>query len=263
MAQFVKMPVEILERTDLSPSAKLVYGALLDRIGGNGVAWPGVRKLAATCGLSPTTVQDSIRRLEASGLISVERSGGNPARASNRYRLCERSESGTCQKPCAPETEQCAHQKPNTVRSESGTDSDPGIQTQRFRKFERGGAGERIFGAYPKQTGKKPALVAIGAALEEIAARGIDDPVDFLLERVQKYGAARAGHDPRYTMNPKRFFDEGHYDDDPRTWERTQKCGAGKRQATPAAAGSSRRGAGKPGEFVEEPGGIPLRRFGG
>lgn len=128
-ARFVKLPLHVLARSDLSPAAKLVYAAIADRIGRNSEAWPGVRRLANDCGLSPATVVHATHRLEAVGLLTVDHVSGNPGGRTNRYRLRERSDIRTCQNPNVPESEHRTYQKTNTERSDFGTEPDPCNQT--------------------------------------------------------------------------------------------------------------------------------------
>jgi DNA-binding MarR family transcriptional regulator len=128
-ARFVKLPWHVLARSDLSPAAKLLYAAIMDRIGENGEAWPGVRRLASDCGLSPATVVAAIRRLETVGLLAVEHVSGNPGGRTNHYRLPERANIRTYQNPNVPDFEHRTYQKTNTERSVSGTEPDPCNQT--------------------------------------------------------------------------------------------------------------------------------------
>lgn len=72
---FVMIPHEVLRRRDLPPAAKLIYAMISDRIGSNGHAWPGVRRLASDTGLCRQTVQRGVTQLERQGLLIVERGG--------------------------------------------------------------------------------------------------------------------------------------------------------------------------------------------
>lgn len=82
--QFYKMPREIMARNDLTATDKLVYAVILDRIGSNGKAWPGLRKLAAAVGSSLSSLTESTARLRRAGLIVV--ADGNRGK-SNVYSL--------------------------------------------------------------------------------------------------------------------------------------------------------------------------------
>lgn len=74
-SQFYKLFVAIAKRRDLKPSDKVVFAVIFDKIGDNSFCWPGVRTIAQNSGLTTTTVTQSIRRLEASGLLTAERRG--------------------------------------------------------------------------------------------------------------------------------------------------------------------------------------------
>ncbi len=82
--QFMKLYCDILPRKDLTPAAKIVYTVIVDAMRDKGVAWPGFRSVATDTGLSTSTVARLVVRLEALGLLVVERdSKGRP----NRYTL--------------------------------------------------------------------------------------------------------------------------------------------------------------------------------
>jgi hypothetical protein len=87
-ATFYKLLQDLAARTDLLASDKLVYAILADRIGRNGKAWPGSRRLAHDSGMNRETVLESIGRLKAAGLLLVESRGRGRA---NLYRLAEQS----------------------------------------------------------------------------------------------------------------------------------------------------------------------------
>jgi DNA-binding MarR family transcriptional regulator len=80
---FVRVPKPILARRDLTASAKLIYGSLVDRMGNNGRAWPGLRRIAADVGCNPKTALSAVKMLSDSGLIETLKSEGR----SNSYRL--------------------------------------------------------------------------------------------------------------------------------------------------------------------------------
>jgi hypothetical protein len=127
--QFVKLPRELLERTDLTPAAKLVYAEIRDRLGDNGEAWPGLRRIAKGCGLGRSTVDGCIDQIEAAGLLVVERPRGNPAGTTNRYRLPGSPHSVTYQKADVPKSGHRTCQKADTGRTENRTKSDSFNQT--------------------------------------------------------------------------------------------------------------------------------------
>jgi hypothetical protein len=54
---------EVLQRTDLSMTAKVVYAEIVDRIGKNGVAWPNYSQLAASLGTTERAVRRAVAHL--------------------------------------------------------------------------------------------------------------------------------------------------------------------------------------------------------
>jgi len=92
--KFYKLPVELAARTDLTPASKLVWAVLGDRVGDNGVCWPGVRSLAGDVGQDASSVLRGIQKLETAGLLQVERQGNGRR---NYYRLTASESAGETQ----------------------------------------------------------------------------------------------------------------------------------------------------------------------
>lgn len=102
--RFVKMPLSIMS-SDLSPAAKLVFAAILNRIGKNSKCWPGQRTIASDCGITLPTVHRCVLELSDRKLIQIHpgRMDGPKSERSNRYEILnvtpfERSKSGTFKK---------------------------------------------------------------------------------------------------------------------------------------------------------------------
>lgn len=76
-AGFTMIPNTIMFRRDLSSNAKLVYGYLkhLAWRGGDDEAAPGRHEIGRDLNLSPNTVKEAIRSLEAIGLVEQQRRG--------------------------------------------------------------------------------------------------------------------------------------------------------------------------------------------
>lgn len=72
MDKFYRLPQNIMLRTDVKPSSKLVYMAIVDRIGNNGKSWPGVRRISRDCGLGRNTVIRAVEELSQLGLLCIE-----------------------------------------------------------------------------------------------------------------------------------------------------------------------------------------------
>lgn len=130
-AEWLKIQAEVLARKDISASAKLVYSIIADRMGNNGKAWPGMRRIAADCGIGIATAHDAVKRLEAVGLLTVEHPQGNPAGKCNVYKLTpERAENRTFGNNDVSETERRTYLKPNAERTENRTKPDQVNQTK-------------------------------------------------------------------------------------------------------------------------------------
>ena len=69
---FIILPRDVLERSDLTSTAKLAYGVLLDRVGDNGECWPGQRRIAKDIGASLTAAHRSVAELRRADLIAIE-----------------------------------------------------------------------------------------------------------------------------------------------------------------------------------------------
>jgi len=76
---------------------------------------------------------------------------------------------------------------------------------------------QRIYNAYPKKTGERAARKAITMALREIRQ---PNAVEWLLGRVQAFAASPVGRG-RFCKDRARWFNEGCYNDDPATWEKS------------------------------------------
>jgi hypothetical protein len=77
------IPNCLLERTEISASAKLVYARLVQHLDRGGVAYPHMETLAAEVGLQRRQIVNIVRELERQGLIDVTRRGFGKA---NEYR---------------------------------------------------------------------------------------------------------------------------------------------------------------------------------
>ena len=119
--RFAKLPLDVMQRSDLTPADKIVFAAIEDRIGENGVCWAGLRRLASDCGMSPSTVSGSVDRLEAAGLIAIERAGSNAKRQTNRYRSLR------------TKAERTNGERTNTERSDIGRTGDERSPDERER----------------------------------------------------------------------------------------------------------------------------------
>lgn len=88
MAIFSRMPAAAVLDPTLPDAARYVLSVIAIFADESGTAWPSVPTIAAGAGMSVRTVQRHVRRLEASGYVSTEktpRAGGGWG--SNSYRL--------------------------------------------------------------------------------------------------------------------------------------------------------------------------------
>ena len=132
--RYSSIPAAILRDRSLSPTAKLVVGALLAHLyGGATECWPSVAKIAERIGAGRSAVKTAIAALEAAGILGVRRRNGR----STRYQfLAAQSEpTGSDSDPVArgpgPPSESAAptgsesnpvEGQPTTI---TGSDSDP------------------------------------------------------------------------------------------------------------------------------------------
>ena len=79
---YVCVPFWLLARPDIEAAHKLVYAAILNRLGNNEEAWPSQATIAKELGRCEDAIKDSIRILEQAGLLTIRKVG-----AHNRYTL--------------------------------------------------------------------------------------------------------------------------------------------------------------------------------
>lgn len=72
----------------------------------------------------------------------------------------------------------------------------------------------KIYEEYPLKVGKPQAISAIIKALEK-------ESFEHLLQRTKDYAAARMSEDPNYTPHPSTWFNQQRYNDDPKTWRKS------------------------------------------
>lgn len=85
--RFAAVPEWVLFHADLQPIDVRVFG-VLDRYANNGVAWPGLARIADQAQCSEDTARRAIRRLQDAGAVVVEADADESGRQkSNRYHL--------------------------------------------------------------------------------------------------------------------------------------------------------------------------------
>jgi hypothetical protein len=87
-APFARIEHDVLSRTDLTPTDKLVYGLIRKHEDRKGKAWPSQETLAAEADRSVSTIRRSLSHLKAAGCIQVKRRG---LTKTNVYRTIEQA----------------------------------------------------------------------------------------------------------------------------------------------------------------------------
>ncbi|MFA5047986.1 MAG: helix-turn-helix domain-containing protein [Patescibacteria group bacterium] len=70
---FTQIPNRLIQRTDLTPTEKMVVIVIKMRMMKKDHSWASLKSIAKDVGCSVTTVKKSIRKLEAQGIIVKER----------------------------------------------------------------------------------------------------------------------------------------------------------------------------------------------
>ena len=70
---------------------------------------------------------------------------------------------------------------------------------------------ENIYQAYPRKQGKQAAIKAIMKQLK-------NHEYEYLISKTRAYAESRVGQSEQFTPNPSTWFNQGRFDDDPRTW---------------------------------------------
>lgn len=87
MTPFCKLPYVVLNRSDLTATAKMVLAYLMDRQGANEVAWPSQGLIAEVCGTTRPAVSRAVAELKRLRLIEVRRPRPGEWGRANRYRI--------------------------------------------------------------------------------------------------------------------------------------------------------------------------------
>ncbi len=150
---FYKIPQDLAARKDLTGNDKVLYAVIINRIGNNGKCWPGVRTLTKDCGLSIDTVGNSIHRLEAAGLLVVQRRGSGrvnyyqpPGESAPKTSTVEKTKRTENQDTSALKISTEAHRKSGHNKKDQVKRTTPG-----------GGGFEKFWEAYPRKESKDDA----------------------------------------------------------------------------------------------------------
>jgi len=95
-----------------------------------------------------------------------------------------------------------------------------------------------IYAAYPRHVGRAAAFRAIERALMRLRDRGIPNPHQWLLQRVERFARTPKGQSGQYCPYPATWFNQGRYDDDPTEWGDVEEV-AGKLNTEPELSAES------------------------
>lgn len=223
---------------DLTPTEKLVLLAIADHADGDGICWPGMRKVSEKTGFARRTVIRAVESLEASGLIVVERRRTGAGRqTSNRYLLqvgrsvtvspgavadvTRRSDRGSPGEVTEDHTLNHSGEPPNETKPPTGDSGGFAFWRDTWRSTV--GAGVTVLLVADLQTlGRKHGIDTVVAEIEEMARRGGRSVVT-LKTRLEDRAAGRPwGKKPR----------EGAQASASRP-----KCGVGGKPCPPGAGG--------------------------
>lgn len=275
MGQFVKLPLLVLEREDLTAAAKLVYSVIVDRISSNTTAWPGLGTLAKATGLHRNSVQRAVTHLVIAGFLVVEHRGGlRGARRerSNVYKMVTLNVTKTVTLPTSPKrvchqngdvdvTKKVTLKDSNVTKMVRDSDNkeDPVTRPKKTLLPIRNEQLETIYQTYPRHVGKAKALQAIRKALQEISRRDdIPDPAAWLVHRVQMFAQSPAGQAGTFTPHPATWMNQGRYDDNPEEWSRKDDRKAVQTDARKQANGQPSWKGDYSGQYAKDPGDAKL-----
>ena len=213
MGNFWKIPKEFGRCRNLTCSAKIVYGYLLDRQGDNGHSWPGLRRIASDCGINRETAANAINQLEKSGWMGVKRVKGNPSHRTNNYFVRLENPAGR-NIQTAGKSELQRPENPARFRL---IEPDP-IEIYLKDKIEH------IYQTYPRHVGHDKATASIRSAIKKIqSTRKVSekDAADWLAGVVVRYAKTKAtcsADERKFIPYPATWFNRGSYNDDEREW---------------------------------------------
>lgn len=190
---FFKLPQHIAARRDIRPTAKIVYAAILDRIGRNSKSWAGAARLGEDTGLHRETVLAAADQLAKAGLLAVrkgglrvtneysipngEGSGKLPLAENNRYRKTTASAVGK-QPPAQAEENRCNQTDPITRPNNVATPIPESLDTPAFREAWAQWVHFRKEARYPMPpTTVKAQLAKLAKAGPDVAAKMIEQSI--------------------------------------------------------------------------------------
>lgn len=224
----------VIADQELSPSAKLAMARLLfHHSAQTGRCSPSYQTLADGAGLTRRSVIAGVRELEERGWLSVHRvKGGDPTAArgfvTNGFTIAfDRQTDLPLEGGGVKETTLPPGEENDTGGSEINDTPGvkettlPGVKETTLNSGKDTGKGNREespptpspfddwWQAYPRRDGKIAARKAFDRVLKDRQAT-----VEELIAGAQRYAAARAGQDPKFTKVPTTWLNGGHWADE-------------------------------------------------
>jgi DNA-binding transcriptional regulator YhcF (GntR family) len=84
---FAKFPLAVMGHGDLTLAAKVVFAAIVNRIGDNGECWAGQRRFAEDVKVDLSTINRAMGELVAAGLINIQVGSMSGPRENRRSRI--------------------------------------------------------------------------------------------------------------------------------------------------------------------------------
>lgn len=226
------IPNWLMERAEISSSAKLCYARLCQFAGEDGKCYPKQSTIAESLGVTERTARTLVNELVSFGLISIERAG---LQSPNEYRFLDHewiamdSEDDTNSSGPNRKFSAGVHRKNSSSPEEN--QSEDNINTPPIRIPEENASlpavveskidpqVESLYKTYPRKVGKVTAIKAIQKALRS-------HTYDFLIEATAAYAQAVAQWDETklgYVPHPATWFNQQRFNDDRVEWTRNQK----------------------------------------
>lgn len=215
------VPNWLLERSEVSATAKLLFGMLCQHAGKKGSCFPRQDTLAAELGTTERSIRRFISELKNHRLIDTVYDGkiksnvyfftkhewmASPVLDSDRLDLSGHSDSDRSDLAARDRTDLDGHLPLHIERKDSVLkDSVP----------ENGERVEILYKIYPRKVGKPIAIKAINKALKKT-------PYEAVLSAVQNFAKSWQGHDLQFCPHPSTWFNQERYNDDPSTWVRRE-----------------------------------------
>jgi hypothetical protein len=188
--------------------------ALADLCTDEGSCYATIKELAARCRSSERNAQRLIQGLIDDGEIDRIMAAGGRGRAPV-YLLARYSEGGLCTTfGKGDKSDQRVTNHP--VKGDSPTEQSVSQRKDTTVRTSEKEQVVNIYDAYPKKVGRPAAVKAIARALKH-------NSFNRLHELTLKYAEAVKGADLQFIPHPATWFNQERYNDDPKTWTRSDR----------------------------------------